>query len=40
MPIRDLEKLPAIQWPLPNIKKIPASKNEKFRDNLRKVLGL
>ncbi|MBV8802046.1 MAG: hypothetical protein JO131_03600 [Gammaproteobacteria bacterium] len=40
IPIRGIENLPAVQWKLVNIKKIPEMKKDKSRDNLRKILGL
>lgn len=40
IPIQGIENLPAVQWKLANIKKIPKIKKDKSRDNLRKILGL
>jgi hypothetical protein len=38
--IDGIEKLPAIQWKLTNIKKIPAKKQKELLEKLRRVLGL
>lgn len=38
--IDGIEKLPAVQWKLTNIKKIPAKKQKELLEKLRRVLGL
>jgi hypothetical protein len=40
MGIEGLEKLPAVQWKLTNIKKIPAKKQKELLEKLRRVLEL
>jgi hypothetical protein len=40
MEIEGLEKLPAVQWKLTNIKKIPATKQKELLEKLRRVLEL
>jgi len=40
MGIKGLEKLPAVQWKLTNIKKIPATKQKELLEKLRRVLEL
>ena len=40
MGIKGLEKLPAVQWKLTNIKKIPAKKQKELLEKLRRVLEL
>ena len=40
MGIKGIEKLPAIQWKLMNIKKISAKKRKELLEKLRRVLGM
>ena len=40
MGIEGLEKLPAVQWKLTNIKKIPAKKQKELLEKLRRILEL
>lgn len=40
LPMKGIDKLPAVQWKLANIRKIPNAKIDYARDKLKKILGL
>ena len=40
MGIKDIEKLPALQWKLTNVRKISPKKRGELLDKLKRTLGL